>query len=153
MWWPNAESDLWQAAVSSDGRRAHVVYLIYCTASNLLQAMETEEQGRRTGRWNREEGMKVANLLGEKSLIKASSSSSFEGRAKLKVSNVLMEKKHTLLHFWENLKNSVVSHKICTMCCYIILFHSFKLCKTVWEFCLAMFTHSTQPYTQNTGTI
>ncbi|XP_041796630.1 serine/threonine-protein kinase Nek3 isoform X2 [Chelmon rostratus] len=40
------------------------------------QAIETEEQERRTGRWNREEGMKVANLLGEKSLIKTST---FEG--------------------------------------------------------------------------
>lgn len=47
--------------------------------------METEEQERRPGRWNREEGMKVANLLGEKSLIKAST---FEGRAKVKVNNV-----------------------------------------------------------------
>ncbi|XP_029302313.1 serine/threonine-protein kinase Nek3 [Cottoperca gobio] len=40
------------------------------------QALETQEQGRRTGRWNREEGKKVANLLGEKSLIKTST---FEG--------------------------------------------------------------------------
>ncbi|XP_044058568.1 serine/threonine-protein kinase Nek3 isoform X2 [Siniperca chuatsi] len=40
------------------------------------QAIETEEQGRRTGQWNREEGKKVANLLGEKSLIKTST---FEG--------------------------------------------------------------------------
>ncbi|XP_035535321.1 serine/threonine-protein kinase Nek3 [Morone saxatilis] len=40
------------------------------------QAIETEEQGRRTGRWNRGEGKKVANLLGEKSLIKTST---FEG--------------------------------------------------------------------------
>lgn len=36
------------------------------------QAIESEEQGRRTGRWNREEGRKVADLLGEKSLIKTS---------------------------------------------------------------------------------
>ncbi|XP_008288587.1 serine/threonine-protein kinase Nek3 [Stegastes partitus] len=36
------------------------------------QATVTEEQGSRTGRWNREEGQKVANLLGEKSLIKTS---------------------------------------------------------------------------------
>ncbi|XP_040901461.1 serine/threonine-protein kinase Nek3 isoform X2 [Toxotes jaculatrix] len=36
------------------------------------QLIETEGQGRRTGRWNREEGKKVANLLGEKSLIKTS---------------------------------------------------------------------------------
>ncbi|XP_031719584.1 serine/threonine-protein kinase Nek3 isoform X1 [Anarrhichthys ocellatus] len=34
------------------------------------QALETQEQGRRTGRWNREEGKKVADLLGERSLIK-----------------------------------------------------------------------------------
>ncbi|KAE8295116.1 Serine/threonine-protein kinase Nek3 [Larimichthys crocea] len=40
------------------------------------QAIETEERGRRPGRWNREEGMKVADLLGEKSLIKTST---FEG--------------------------------------------------------------------------
>ncbi|XP_051254799.1 serine/threonine-protein kinase Nek3 isoform X2 [Dicentrarchus labrax] len=40
------------------------------------QAIETEEQGRRTGRWNRGEGKEVANLLGEKSLIKTST---FEG--------------------------------------------------------------------------
>ncbi|XP_042343093.1 serine/threonine-protein kinase Nek3 [Plectropomus leopardus] len=40
------------------------------------QALETQELGRRTGRWNREEGRKVANLLGEKSLIKTST---FEG--------------------------------------------------------------------------
>ncbi|XP_028276375.1 serine/threonine-protein kinase Nek3 isoform X2 [Parambassis ranga] len=36
------------------------------------QAVETEERGRRMGRWNREEGKKVANLLGEKSLIETS---------------------------------------------------------------------------------
>ncbi|XP_069017582.1 serine/threonine-protein kinase Nek3 isoform X1 [Embiotoca jacksoni] len=40
------------------------------------QAVEAEGQGRRTGRWNREEGKKVANLLGEKSLLKTST---FEG--------------------------------------------------------------------------
>ncbi|XP_030007836.1 serine/threonine-protein kinase Nek3 isoform X2 [Sphaeramia orbicularis] len=40
------------------------------------QAIESEERGRRTGRWNREEGEKVALLLGEKSLIKTST---FEG--------------------------------------------------------------------------
>ncbi|XP_034557810.1 serine/threonine-protein kinase Nek3 isoform X2 [Notolabrus celidotus] len=40
------------------------------------QAIETEQQGRRTGRWKREEGQKVADLLGEKSLIKTST---FEG--------------------------------------------------------------------------
>ncbi|XP_068173372.1 serine/threonine-protein kinase Nek3 isoform X1 [Antennarius striatus] len=38
------------------------------------QAIEREEQGRR--RWNREEGIKVAHLLGDKSLLKAST---FEG--------------------------------------------------------------------------
>nr|XP_040038738.1 serine/threonine-protein kinase Nek3 isoform X1 [Gasterosteus aculeatus aculeatus] len=36
------------------------------------QALETQEQGRRTGRWNREEGKNVAGLLGEKSLIEMS---------------------------------------------------------------------------------
>ncbi|XP_067451338.1 serine/threonine-protein kinase Nek3 isoform X1 [Thunnus thynnus] len=40
------------------------------------QAIEMEEQGRRTGRWNRDEGKKVVNVLGEKSLIKTST---FEG--------------------------------------------------------------------------
>ncbi|XP_074535743.1 serine/threonine-protein kinase Nek3 isoform X2 [Halichoeres trimaculatus] len=40
------------------------------------QAIETERQGRREGRWNRDEGQKVADLLGEKSLIKTST---FEG--------------------------------------------------------------------------
>ncbi|XP_035479779.1 serine/threonine-protein kinase Nek3 isoform X1 [Scophthalmus maximus] len=41
------------------------------------QVMESEAQGSRTGRWNREEGKEVARLLGEKSLIKTST---FEGR-------------------------------------------------------------------------
>ncbi|XP_029373152.1 serine/threonine-protein kinase Nek3 [Echeneis naucrates] len=36
------------------------------------QVMGTEEQGRRAGRWNREEGKKMADLLGAKSLIKMS---------------------------------------------------------------------------------
>ncbi|KAI9547996.1 hypothetical protein NQZ68_013014 [Dissostichus eleginoides] len=40
------------------------------------QTLETQEQGRRTARWKREEGKKVANLLGEKSLI---TTSTFEG--------------------------------------------------------------------------
>ncbi|CAB1451654.1 unnamed protein product [Pleuronectes platessa] len=40
------------------------------------QVMEAEEQGRRSCRWNREEGKKVAQLLGEKSLI---ITSTFEG--------------------------------------------------------------------------
>lgn len=57
--------------------------------SIFLQALETQEQGRRTGRWNRDEGKKVADLLGEKSLIKTST---FEGRVKVKVNNVVMEK-------------------------------------------------------------
>lgn len=56
--------------------------LIYCTALNLLQAIETEEQGRSAGRWNREEGKKVANLLGEKSL----QHSTFEGQSKFTMS-------------------------------------------------------------------
>ncbi|XP_039893683.1 serine/threonine-protein kinase Nek3 isoform X1 [Simochromis diagramma] len=37
-------------------------------------ASEREEQARHTGRWNREEGKNVARLLGEKSLIKTSTS-------------------------------------------------------------------------------
>ncbi|XP_034405060.1 serine/threonine-protein kinase Nek3 isoform X2 [Cyclopterus lumpus] len=36
------------------------------------QALETQEQGRRTGRWDKREGKKVAHLLGERSLIKTS---------------------------------------------------------------------------------
>uniref|UniRef100_H3DNX7 Protein kinase domain-containing protein n=1 Tax=Tetraodon nigroviridis TaxID=99883 RepID=H3DNX7_TETNG len=40
--------------------------------SILPQSTETEEGGRRTGRWNRDEGMKVAKFLGEKSLMKES---------------------------------------------------------------------------------
>lgn len=47
--------------------------LLHC----FQQPIETEEQGRRSGRWSREEGRKVANLLGEKSLIKAT----FDGTA------------------------------------------------------------------------
>ncbi|KAI3354067.1 hypothetical protein L3Q82_018625, partial [Scortum barcoo] len=50
------------------------------------QAIETEEQGRHTGRWNREEGRKVADLLGEKSLIKTST---FEGRVQVKARSYL----------------------------------------------------------------
>lgn len=63
-----------------------------CAALNLLQAIETEDQGRRTGRWNRGEGMKVASLLGEKSLMKAST---FEGRAQVKVNNAVMKNGYT----------------------------------------------------------
>nr|XP_019943683.1 PREDICTED: serine/threonine-protein kinase Nek3 [Paralichthys olivaceus] len=36
------------------------------------QVMEAEEQRRRSGGWNREEGKKVAHLLGEKSLMRTS---------------------------------------------------------------------------------
>ncbi|XP_030600547.1 serine/threonine-protein kinase Nek3 [Archocentrus centrarchus] len=42
------------------------------------QALESEEQARRTGRWNREDGKKVAHLLGEKSLMKTSTSEGME---------------------------------------------------------------------------
>lgn len=59
---------------------------------NLLQAIETEEQGRRAGQWNRGEGMKVANLLGEKSLMTAST---FEGRAQVIVNNAVMKNGYT----------------------------------------------------------
>ncbi len=65
------------------------MFLIYCAALNLLQAIETEEQRRRAHRWNREEGMKVANLLGEKTLIKTST---FEGRAAVKLNNAVIKK-------------------------------------------------------------
>uniref|UniRef100_A0A669EJG6 NIMA related kinase 3 n=1 Tax=Oreochromis niloticus TaxID=8128 RepID=A0A669EJG6_ORENI len=60
--------------VCSDGRRARVVHLIQGGVLNLLQASEREEQARHTGRWNREDGKNVARLLGEKSLIKTSTS-------------------------------------------------------------------------------
>lgn len=56
--------------------------LIYYTAGNLVQA--TEEGGRCTGRWDRDEGTKVANLLGEKSLL---STSAFEGKAQVKANS------------------------------------------------------------------
>lgn len=68
--------------------------LIYSTALNLLQPIETEEQGRRTGRWNKEEGMKVANLLGERSLIKTST---FEGKVHVRLNNVVIKKKEIQL--------------------------------------------------------
>lgn len=55
----------------------------------LQQPTEAEERGRRAGRWNRDEGMKVAKFLGEKSLMK----DSFEGRAELKVDGVFMKKR------------------------------------------------------------
>ena len=55
--------------------------LIYGTALSLLQAVDKEKEGMRTGRWNREEGKKVANFLEEKSVI---NTSTFEGRVKLK---------------------------------------------------------------------
>lgn len=38
----------------------------YYSAFKLQQPAETEERRRRAGRWNREEGMKVAEFLGEK---------------------------------------------------------------------------------------
>lgn len=60
--------------------------LIYDRALNSLQALETQEQGRRTARWKREEGKKVANLLGEKRLI---TTSTFEGRVQVEVNNWL----------------------------------------------------------------
>lgn len=53
---------------------------------------EMEERGRRAGRWNRDEGMKVAKFLGEKSLMKES----FEGSAELKVDGGVFIKKKTL---------------------------------------------------------
>uniref|UniRef100_UPI0037E9ADF0 serine/threonine-protein kinase Nek3 n=1 Tax=Semicossyphus pulcher TaxID=241346 RepID=UPI0037E9ADF0 len=43
------------------------------------QAIETEHQGRRTGRWDTEEGKKVANLLAEKSLLKTATFQDKEG--------------------------------------------------------------------------
>lgn len=73
--------------VCSDGRRARAVHLIQGGVLNLLQASEREEQARHTGRWNREEGKNVARLLGEKSLIKTSTS---EGG--VKANNVMLKK-------------------------------------------------------------
>ncbi|KAG8001892.1 Serine/threonine-protein kinase Nek3 [Nibea albiflora] len=61
----NNKSDVWSLGC--------VLYEL-CTLRH--PASETEERGRRPARWNREEGMKVADLLGEKSLIKTST---FEG--------------------------------------------------------------------------
>lgn len=63
------------------------------SAFKLQQPTETEERGRRAGRWNRDEGMKVAKFLGEKSLMKES----FEGRDELKVDGVFMKKDSTLV--------------------------------------------------------
>lgn len=48
--------------------------------------MEAEQQGRRASRWNRDEGVKVAGLLAEKSLVKSSTS---EGAARVRVSNIV----------------------------------------------------------------
>lgn len=76
LWWLCVESDLWHVAVSSDGRGARVMPLIYCTVLYLCQVTEVEERRRPMCRWNRDEGKKVADLLGEKSLIKTST---FEG--------------------------------------------------------------------------
>lgn len=59
-----------------------LVQMVRKAHAHLLQAMDTEEQGRRPGRWNREDGMKVADLLGEKSLMKTST---FEGRVQVEV--------------------------------------------------------------------
>lgn len=63
------------------------MHLIQGGVLNLLQASEREEQARHTGRWNREEGKNVARLLGEKSLIKTSTS---EGG--VKANNVMLKK-------------------------------------------------------------
>lgn len=57
-------------------REAHVMSLIYCSALNLLKAIEKEEPGGRLDHWKREEGRKVADVLGKMSLIKTST---FEG--------------------------------------------------------------------------
>ncbi|XP_029028214.1 serine/threonine-protein kinase Nek3 isoform X2 [Betta splendens] len=43
------------------------------------QVMEEEEQGRRTGHWSRDEGRRVASLLGNMSLIKTSTCEGTEG--------------------------------------------------------------------------
>lgn len=60
--------------------------VIVCSALNLSQALETQEQGRRKGRWDRREGKKVANTLGERSLIKTSTC---EGRVQVKVNGIV----------------------------------------------------------------
>lgn len=57
----------------------------YYSAFKLQQPAETEERRRRAGRWNREEGMKVAKFLGEKSLMK----DSVKGRGKKSLTPVI----------------------------------------------------------------
>lgn len=60
-----------------------LMFCVWFTALLLtfLQAPELEQQGRRARRWDREEGVKVASRLAEKSLITSSTS---EGRVKKK---------------------------------------------------------------------
>lgn len=66
--------------------------LIYCAALNLLQAIETQGRGGRRGRWNAEEGLKVVQLLGDKS---AMNTATFEGRDAVKVHRLVIHKKHS----------------------------------------------------------
>lgn len=80
------------------------------------QASEREEQARHTGRWNREDGKNVARLLGEKSLIKTSTS---EGG--VKANKVILRKmiccctagRVTLLKFFSRLTFEWFITKIC----------------------------------------
>lgn len=103
------ESDLWLAAVSSDGRGAHVMCLIYGPALNLLQVIETGERCRRMGRWNRGEGKKVLDLLGEKSLIKTST---FEGRVCIK--DTVMKYRTHCCHSWRTATLNLLSNLVWT---------------------------------------
>lgn len=93
---------------------AELVLCIQGGVLNLLQASEREEQARHTGRWNREEGKNVARLLGEKSLIKTSTS---EGG--VKANNVILKKmiyccaagRVTLLNFFLKTDLCMVCHQ------------------------------------------
>lgn len=58
------------------------------SAFNPRQPTEPEEQGRRAGRWNPDEATKVAEFLGEKSLMK----DSFEGSAALRLVSGFMRR-------------------------------------------------------------
>lgn len=125
------ESDLWQAAVSSDGRRAHVMCLIYYTAGSLSQA--TQEGGRCTGRWDRGEGTKVANLLGEKTLL---STSAFEG--KVKTNSEVRRKEwpmfaaETFVHVWKVRQQVAAALTPLRAFPFLFLNNSLSLCAHLW---------------------
>lgn len=86
-----------------------------------------QAQGRRPGRWDREEGKKVANFLREKSLMKTSTS---EGRVQVKVNNIVMKKGYTATIIADIFAKTggnlhvVVSEKMSNMLHDFILFFS-----------------------------